>query len=319
MNMQSDALSDSFEARRAAPAVTTATHPLYWCVRRELLENRWIIVGQLGVAALFLFGFLISLFHLPAQMRALAEGGATQQWHLPHHQMYWNPLVEPYNIAAGLMMGTLILMSLFYSADALHGERRDRSILFWKSLPVSDLMTVMAKASIPLVVLPLLTFAVTVVMQIVMLMASTLVLAASGFGVGVLWSDVAPVTMWGNLIYHLFSAHALWPFPVFCWLILVSGWARRATLLWAALPVLAISGIEKLASHASTFLTLVATRVIGGGAPTDYTPGDLFPLGPMTHLTPLRFLSAPGLWIGLILAAIFLAAAVRLRRYQGAI
>ena len=37
---------------------------------------------------------------------------------------------------------------------------------------------------------------------------------------------------------------------------------------------------------------------------------------PMTHLTPGNFLSSPGLWIGLAIAAAFLAAAVRLRRYR---
>jgi len=310
MNTQSDALHDSFETRRAAPAVISTTHSMYWSVRRELMENRWILLGQFTVASLYLLGFLVSTVHLPAHMRALA-GQSTMQ--------HFDPVATPYDIAAGVMMGVLILMSLFYSADALHGERRDRSILFWKSLPVSDLTTVLAKASIPLVVLPSLAFALTIVMQIIMLLASTLVLAANSMSVASLWRDVAPLTRWANLLYHLFTAHALWPFPVFCWLILVSGWVRRAALLWAALPVVVIAGVEKLFFHSSSFVILVGNRLIGGGAPTDYTPGGMLPLGPMTHLTPLRYLSAPGLWIGLLLAAVFLVVAVRLRRYQGAI
>ena len=68
--------------------------------------------------------------------------------------------------------------------------------------------------------------------------------------------------------YHLVTAHALWPFPVFCWLLLVSGWARRATLLWAALPVVALGGIEKLVFNTSYFIAMVGVRLIGGGAPT---------------------------------------------------
>ena len=68
------------------------------------------------------------------------------------------------------------LVGIFYSLDALHGERRDRSILFWKSLPVSDLTTVLSKAVIPLVVLPLLVFAITVTLQFIMLMVSAAVL-----------------------------------------------------------------------------------------------------------------------------------------------
>src|SRR6185312_9302365 len=81
----------------------------------------------------------------------------------------WNPPLRldashpqmPFEMAAGVLMLTIILISVFYCLDALHSERRDRSILFWKSLPVSDVTTVLAKASIPLIVLPLLAFVIT--------------------------------------------------------------------------------------------------------------------------------------------------------------
>ena len=310
MNTQSNALSESFQAQRAAPRALSATDPMYWSIRRELLENRWIYIGQLAIAAVFLFGFLISLVRLPAQMRALAATDPAQ---------YWEAISMPYNTLAGVMMATLILMSLFYSADALHSERRDRSILFWKSLPVSDRTTVLAKASIPLVILPLLTFSVAVVTQGIMLLFSSMVLAGNGMSAAPLWRELSLPRMWWDLLYHLFTAHALWPFPVYCWLLLVSGWARRATLFWAALPVVAIAGIEKLAFRSSYFAVMVGTRLIGASAPTDFTPGDMFPLGPMTHLTPGRFLGTPGLWIGLAVAALFLAAAVSSRRDHGTI
>lgn len=310
MNTQSNAMSESFEAQRVTPAAVAATQPLYWSVRRELWENRWIVIGQLAVAGVYLFAYLISLAHLPALMRGLSVRD-------PMHQI--DAVAAPYDIAAGVMMLTLILMSLFYSADALHSERRDRSILFWKSLPVSDLTTVMAKAAVLLVALPLLTFAVTVAMHVIMLLLNSLVLASNGMSVTALWSELSIFTMWGQMLYHLVTAHALWPFPVFCWLLLVSGWARRATLLWAALPVVAIAGIEKLVFNTSYFIAAVGVRLIGGGAPTDFSPGQMMPFGPMTHLTPFRFLGAPSLWIGFIFAAACLAAAARLRRYQGPI
>ena len=73
---------------------------------------------------------------------------------------------QPYDVAALLLMVTAFIVAVFYCLDALHGERRDRSILFWKSLPVSDLTTVLSKASIPLVVLPLIIFAITVAPQL---------------------------------------------------------------------------------------------------------------------------------------------------------
>ncbi len=106
---------------------------------------------------------------------------------------------------------------MFYCLDALHGERRDRSILFWKSLPVSDLTTVLSKASIPLVVLPLLAFAITVVTQCIMLLLSSAVLLASGLSVATLWTQLSLFQMSLMLLYHLVTVHALWHAPIY-WL-----------------------------------------------------------------------------------------------------
>ncbi len=214
------------------------------------------------------------------------------------------------------MMITGILVSVFYCLDALHGERRDRSILFWKSLPVSDLTTVLAKASIPLIILPLLTFVITVAAHLIMLLCSSAVLLGSGFSVVTLWRQLPLFQMSLLLLYHLLTAHLLWPAPIYCWLLLVSGWARRAAFLWAALPLLAIAGVEEIVFHTSHFAAMLGSRIIGGAPAIDYTMPDVFPTDPMTHLTPGNFLISPGLWIGLIVAAAFLAAAVRLRRYR---
>jgi ABC-2 type transport system permease protein len=222
-------------------------------------------------------------------------------------------------MAAGLMMLTGIVVSVFYCLDALHGERRDRSILFWKSLPVSDVTTVLAKASIPLVILPLLTFAITVAMQWLMLLLSSAVVLASGQSVATLWTKLSLLRMASLLLYHLLTAHALWPAPIYCWLLLVSGWARRATFLWAALPLLAIAGVEQIAFHTWHVAAMVGSRLMGASPTVASTPPGMFPTDPMTHIAPAHFLTSPGLWIGLAIAAGFLAAAVRLRRYQGPI
>src|SRR5438132_12593891 len=129
MNTQSNAMPESLDSQRIAPAAMSATRPMYWSVRRELWENRSIYIAPLAVAAVTLFGFLIATIGRalsttdPAERRALLE--------------------EPYTFAALLIMGTTFVVAVFYCLDALHGERRDRSILFWKSLPVSDLTTVL--------------------------------------------------------------------------------------------------------------------------------------------------------------------------------
>ncbi|MBA3913793.1 MAG: ABC transporter permease [Acidobacteriales bacterium] len=301
MNSQSEAVPGA--GLQGMSRAGEAARPFYWSVRRELWENRSIYIAPLAVAGLALVAFSLS-----------ATAGI------------WEPALRldpmqpqgPYDMVAGLIMLTAIIVTVFYCLDALHSERRDRSVLFWKSLPVSDRTTVLAKASIPLVVLPLLGFALAVVVEFVMLLVSSVVVAAGGQSVAALWSHIAFFRMSLLLLYHLLTAHVLWPAPIYCWLLLVSGWARRAAFLWAVLPLVAIAGFERIAFHSTHFAQTVGWRIIGGGAPHADTSGpDMFPTNPMTHITPGHFLSSPSLWIGLALAAVFLAAAIRLRRYQG--
>jgi ABC-2 type transport system permease protein len=134
-----------------------------------------------------------------------------------------------------------------------------------------------------------------------------------------LWTHLPVLEMSLLFLYHIVTAHALWPAPVYCWLLLVSGWARRAALLWAALPVIAIGGVEKLGFHTQHFLSIIVYRLLGMTDAVGFTPPDVFPTDPMTHVTPGQFLLSPSLWIGLLIAGAFLFAAIRLRRYQGPI
>ncbi len=304
MNTQSNAIPESFDSERIAPTSLSATEPLYWSIRRELWENRSIYIAPLAVAGVALFGFSL--------------GSIAGIWEKPLRLDPASPQA-PYDMAAGLMMLTGIVVSVFYCLDALHGERRDRSILFWKSLPVSDVTTVLAKASIPLVILPLLTVAITIAMQWLMLLLSSAVVLVTGQSVATLWTKLSFFRMSWLMLYHVLTAHALWPAPIYCWLLLVSGWPRRATFLWAALPVVAIAGVEQIAFHTWHFAELVGSRLIGAAPTVASTSPDMFPTDPMTHIAPAHFLSSPGLWIGLAFAAACLAGAVRLRRYQGPI
>jgi len=113
---------------------------------------------------------------------------------------------------------------------------------------------------------------------------------------------------------------ALWHVPIYGWLLLVSGWARRATFLWAVLPLLAIGILEKIAFNTSYFASMLKHRLMGfAPGAFDFNPHHSVAIDSLAQLTPGRYLSTPGLWIGLIVAAAFLAAAVRLRRYRGPI
>ena len=302
MNTQSEAMAP-LEANVTVPVVIPASRRLYWSVRRELWENRSIYIAPLAVAAVFLVAFLIGAIHPPVKMRdAMALDPMRHQ-----------DLVEqPYTFAAFLLMATTLIVAMFYCLEALYGERRDRSILFWKSLPVSDLTTVLAKLSIPLVILPLVTFAITIVTQWIMLLLSSALMLARGQSVAALWSHLPLFQMSLMLLFHVVAIHGLQFAPVYSWVLLVSSWARRAPLLWAVLPPLAIGVAEKIAFHTSHFAALLG-YLLGGGP--EIVTGKMEML-PLTPLAVGEFFINPGLWIGLAVAAAFLAAAVRLRRYR---
>ncbi len=254
-----------------------ATKPFYWSVWRELWENRSIYVAPSIVAAIILFGSFVASFHLPERRQNAL-------------------LLDPERQRAAI--------ELPYDIVAI------RSILFWKSLPVSDLTTVLSKVTVPLVVLPLLSFAIIVVTQFIMLLISTAVLLPRGLA----------ATTWANfnlfqqslIVLYGLVAIALWHAPIYGWALLVSGWVRRATFLWAILPLLAISFFEKITFNTSHFASMLKDRVLGF-APEAFA----FQAHAVPQLTPGRYLSTPGLWLGLVFAAVFIAAAIRLRRYRG--
>jgi ABC-2 type transport system permease protein len=225
---------------------------------------------------------------------------------------------EPYDVAAMMLIFTVFIVGVFYCLDALYGERRDRSILFWKSLPVSDVTTVLSKAAIPLAILPLLVFAIVVTLQFLMFFVSTAVLVMSGAGAATLWSHLPFFQMQLVLLYGL-TVLALWHAPIYAWLLLVSAWAKRATFLWAILPPLVIAAFEFIAFHTSYFGSVMQNRVFGFAAAAfelkDQAGVPIDPhFIPLAQLAPGKFLTSPGLWLGLIFAAICLGAAVRLRR-----
>src|SRR5450432_451991 len=311
MNSPSNIVPESSnDSQVVAPAPMSPTRPLFWSVRRELWENRSIYIAPLIVAGLVLFGFAISAIGLPGRRRALMLLDPVKQ----------RALIEPpYDVAAMMLMLTAFVVGLFYCLDALHGERRERSILFWKSLPVSDLTTVLSKAIIPLVVLPLLTCVIIVATQLIMILMTTAVLLPSGLA-ATTWTLLPFFQMSVVLLYGVVVL-ALWHAPIYGWALLVSGWARRAAFLWAVLPWVAICIVEKIAFNTAHFAAMLGKRLTGSE--------DAFIIGKQPHgvvipvvdhlaqLTPLKFLSCPGLWIGLAFAAAFLATAVRQRRYRG--
>jgi len=286
-----------------------ATRPFYWSVWRELWENRSIYVAPLIVAAVQVFALAISTIGLAERRRAvlLLDDPVKQR----------AAIEATYDAAAMKMIFVVFIVGVFYCLDALHGERRDRSILFWKSLPVSDLTTVLSKITIPLVILPVIAFALVVCVQVIMLLMSSVNLLAHGVSPATTFAHFPVFQNWLVMLYGLIAI-ALWHAPIYGWLLLVSGWARRATFLWAVLPLIVIQIFEKITFNTSYFGKMLQHRLMGFAPHAFGFHGEGHPtIDSLVQLTPGRYLGSAGLWLGLLVATAFLFAAVRLRRYRG--
>jgi ABC-2 type transport system permease protein len=299
--------------------------PFYWSVRREIWENRGVYLAPLGVAAIVLFGVLFALRHVPQQIRNLvaltadlkaSAGIAPAALVLKKVTLgkAVGALVFPYAAAGGGLMITAMVFAVFYALASLHAERRERSILFWKSLPVSDLATVLSKAAIPLLILPVVTAVVALATHAIMLALETAILAANGLDPSLLWDRLDLGMMWTAIPYGL-AVLALWHAPIVAWLMLVSAWAKRMAILWAVGPVAAICLFERLAlgtSHAWDFLRhrLVSGFSVGFAA----APAGHASVYGAARANLMQLLTNPGLWGGFVVAAACLAGCVWLRR-----
>lgn len=295
------------EFQQGSTATVHPTEPFLWSARRELWEFRSIYLAPLGVVVLVLVSFLISMAHMTRQMSEAAALGPAQQQEF---------IQRPYDYAAMFLMAITFLVAIFYCLEALHTERRDRSILFWKSLPVSDLTVVLSKMSVPVVVLPVIAVVLTIVTHLVMLLLNVAVLLGNRQALDLLWANLPLARMWTMMTYHMLVLHGLWSAPFYGWLLLASAWARRMALLWAAIPLVVIGVVEKFVFNSTRFAAWFVYRF--GGAPgSDAFPGNSDATHVWMHLHPGQVIFNPGLWTGLAFATICIFLIARVRRSRG--
>ena len=278
------------------------TRPFLWSVRRELWEYRSVWIAPVVVGFVALIGFLATIPGLATNVAELSG---------PNVEGAHNYVHGPYGAAAMLGFAVAFMVAVFYCLDGLSGEKRDRSVLFWKSLPVSDTTAVLAKATIPLVVLPALVFAVTAAAITIIATISALVLNRAD--TAMLFHHVQPVKSAIAALYAVVVI-ALWHAPLYAWLLFVSGWARRAALLWAVVPFLAIGALERILFQSWHFFRFLQFLLIGWATRAFKWQGDVM-TDLMSSFAPEQVLATPSVWLGLVVAAVLLAGAIRMRRH----
>jgi ABC-2 type transport system permease protein len=272
---------------------------LFWSIRREVWEHPSLWAAPTIVALLMLLAFTIGATHLAEGLHVMLtrEGGPPVDL-----------LIQPLGLTAIPIALTIYLVATVYCADALHGERKDRSILFWKSLPVSDTMTVMAKVLVPVILMPAIGSVVFVVFQALLMLVGTIVLAMNGVDGGSLWTLSGLVTSWGEMIVWIFSV-SLWYAPLYAWFLLVSAWLTRSPVLATVLIPLVLALCERLAFGTRYVSDLFEYQI---ARPLEFAAHhDAHHIG-----TPPQLLGDPGLWIGLVVAAVLIGLAIVSRRHQ---
>ena len=236
---------------------------------------------------------------------------------------------------AAFIQIVLSFVVFFYLLGALYDDRRDRSVLFWKSLPISDLETVASKVLTAALLAPLLALAVTIALHIaVLLILSVLLLFHGGNPLTLIWGAAAPQVVWTKLLVMI-PLNALWALPTYGWLLLCSAFARSKPFLWAVVPPVLVGWMLMLS--ATDFVPRlwywrdVAGRILlgvvpGGWAWRDASFSKLISsasrVGPQSGDSPADFadwvlighaVASPALWIGAVAGLILLAGAVWLR------
>jgi ABC-2 type transport system permease protein len=325
----------------------------YWLVKREFWEHRGSFVWAPIIAgAVFLLLNLMAivtaevlkigpLAHADHVSNGISIGGANlnlilQQLDADQRSQAGSALsVVMYSVAGvlGIVLGITVF---FYCLGALYDERRDRSILFWKSLPISDTSTVLSKVVCAIVIAPAITAVVSIVLSAILLLLYVIALAFHGVAAWQVLSLANPFTVTA----HLFGAiplYMLWALPTVGWLLLCSAFARGKPFVWGVvLPVGAYFALNwfgvvtwitnGLGLPAGWFWNSVVNRALFGVFPGGWWSTSGLNLG--ENATPEKLLSAmdlhnaysalaaPSMWLGVALGLIMIAAAIHFRRVR---
>jgi len=215
---------------------------------------------------------------------------------------------------------------IVYLVDCLKADRDDRSILFWKSLPVSDMETVLSKLATATIVAPLIAAATGFLCLITLLIIASITLSLADIGTpSALWTHTPFMAAAGRILYAI-PVQALWFLPLTSWLLVVSALANRAVWLWVVLPPVVLIWAESLLFGTRSIATFIGAHLHGvfpvtpagfREAGAHFTGiGGFSPPGLSRLIDPTAYLQRPELWQGVVVGVILLAVAIWLRRYH---
>ena len=307
-------------------------------LRREYWENRGgfmitpVTIGVIMIAGLVLALFTVVFFSKRLNGEEFIYTNFIQQLGEYSREEIAAFYTAGMHTAASIFLLVLAFVLFFYCLGALYDDRKDRSILFWRSLPVSDFQTVMSKLATAMVIAPLITLAAVAATHLVFALIALIVFASGGVNV---WDKlIAPLplfSVWLSLLGTMF-VHALWAAPLYGWCLLASAFARSRPFLWAVVPPVMLGFMQSWFNLLQTFdfrsnqiFEIIGERLVfflmpqalgmemewkSDFEPTEVTNVNEFFAGLLTRL------GDPSLIYGIPFAILCIAAAIYIRRYR---
>lgn len=348
-----NAINESQEFPRSATvAATHPTHTFKMLLRREFWEHKggflWapLVAGAI-LLVLTLMGIgagEVLLRKVPDRATINVEGGSFQVNGLDLSQLtakmspselheFGGVIDASLYMAASWPFIVLAFVVFFYCLGSLYDDRRDRSVLFWKSLPISDRDTVLSKVASATLMAPAIA-AIAAIATVFgsMVVYSFAVLLHGGNPVTMLWGPASPLKVSMHLLASI-PVYAMWALPTVGWLMLCSAWAKSKPFLWAIMiPIFAgifVSWFDLMQLfdlETGWFWKNVVARSLLSVAPGSWFDaaqlGDVDVDGPqaihsvLSLRTMYSVLATPQLWVGALAGAVMIFGAIRLRRWR---
>ncbi len=296
-------------------------------IRRELWEHRAIYVAPLVIA------LLVSLLSITGQVAVSGFDHAVDIGILGATNLGANERSAAITVLMISLSSTFVftmwILTTFYALDALYAERKDRSILFWRSIPLTDFETVLSKLLTALLVIPLITFAVIVITHLIVLLITSMWLGVRGANTWhLIWTAAPFFDNWTATLMFLLAL-TLWLSPFVGWFLFVSAFTKRSPLLMASLPIAILPLLEKIVFKTSVFAEAFFVRSVQmplfrglDNIELLFQEGEDFKMAGDASLSLLslldlgRFFGSLSLWSGIIVCGLFTTAAIYVRRYR---
>jgi ABC-2 type transport system permease protein len=292
-------------------------------LKRELWEHRSIFVTPIAIASIVTLGTIAMIVFASgfASELDIVIFGATNVARDAERSI---ALTVFFIGTSWLFVVATGILTIFYTLDSLYAERKDKSILFWRSLPVTDAEAVISKLFTAIVLIPLIAFAAIVVTHLVNLTITSIWVSTRGADAGhLIWGSIPLFSDWlGALVFLI--ASSIWMSPFVGWFLLVSAFTKRSPLLMAFLPMVLISLAEIIILRSHYFFNTVFNLkmpLFGNMDASTFFDEERLLSGDramtlLDQMSIVQFVSSPTVWGGIAVCALFTTAAIYVRRYR---